>query len=278
MELRSDDLPFQYSERDTQFYALSVGMAQSDPLAEPELAFVVEGYPLRVVPTQAVVAARQRLIFGIGLDEPKLLHGGQRLVLHRPMPAVASLLADTRITRVVDKGPATGLILYVENRVRDAQSGEPLFTWTMVAVARGNGGIGAPPDPGDPKVAMPERKPDVVSRFRTTPNQALYYRLNGDRNMLHARPDFAARAGFKAPILHGLCTYGIACREVLKNVCDYAPERIGTFDVRFSAPVYPGEEIETEVWKEAGDVVLFRCHVRARNAVVLDQGRSELRP
>ncbi len=276
MRLRSENERYRYEERDTLLYAVSIGMGR-DPLNEAELHYVYEKYPLRVVPTQAVVAARQKLIWDVGLDVGQFLHGEQRLTIHRPLPPAASLLADAWISEVYDKGPGKGCIVQLDGVVRDAADGNALFSWMSLIVARGDGGVGGPGSKVPPPHPMPTRKPDLVITAETRRDQALLYRLNGDRNLVHVDPKIARDAGFSAPILHGACTYAIAGREILAHVCEYDHTRVRTCDVRFSAPIYPGEHVETQIWVE-GDAVAFRARCCERDVIVLDHGRCELGP
>ena len=272
--LRARDVPHAYTERDSQLYALAIGMGR-DPLDRAELPFVFEKFPLRTVPTQAVTVARQRLIWDVGLDVGRFLHGEQTLTIHRPLPPAASLLADHRVVEVYDRGVEKGSIIELESALRLADDGRPLCHIHSLIFARGDGGIGGaatrPPAPH----AVPARAPDLVRTASTRPDQALLYRLTGDRNLIHADPDLANSMGFRAPILHGSCTYAIACREVLAGVCDYDDTRIRSFGARFTAVVYPGEHIETHLWID-GDVVSFRCRVPERDAFVLNHGRCVL--
>jgi acyl dehydratase len=143
------------------------------------------------------------------------------------------------------------------------------------AFARGDGGFGGPKEGAPEPHAVPDRAPDLVHEAATRPDQAFLYALSGDRNPLHRDPNVARMAGFPRPILHGLCTYGIACRSVLSAVCDYDPARITGFDVRFSAPVFPGETIVTEMWVD-GAIVSFRSKVKERDVVCLNNGKCTL--
>jgi acyl dehydratase len=268
------DMRFAYGERETMLYALSVGMGR-DPLDARELPFVFEGAGLRAVPTMAVVLASTGIIRKTGVDFAKVLHGEQRLTLHRPLPVAGELLANSRVAAVYDKGAGKGAVLLLETTARSAADNMPLFTFVMTIMARGDGGFGGPQGSGPEPHQLPERAPDWTDVFGTRPEAALLYRLNGDRNPLHADPSMAARVGFVRPILHGLATYGIACRALLRTVCDYDAGRLLSFDARFSAPVYPGEDIATDIWRD-GDVVSFRCRVPARDVVVLNNGRCLL--
>lgn len=274
MAQRQDRVSYAYTDRDTMLYALAVGMGH-DPLDERELDYVYERRErLRMVPSQAVTVARHNLIYECGLRVEKMLHGEQVLTLHRPMPVAATLVADHRVTNVIDKGPERGLLIETDSRVSLAD-GTPLFDLYNLYFARGDGGIGS--SGGTPRApyAMPQRAPDLVRSTQTEPRQALLYRLTGDRNVIHADPAIARAMGFARPILHGSCTLGIACREVLAGVCDYDAARIRDFGTRFTSVVYPGERIDTEIWVD-GEQVSFRCRVPARDAVVLDHGRCRI--
>jgi acyl dehydratase len=263
-----------YSDRETILYALGVGMGR-DALDEQELDYVFERGTLKTVPTLATVLTRSALLRDCGFDYAKVLHGEQRLVLHRPLPPAGRVIADSRVVAAYDKGRDKGAVILTETRVRSAEDGEPLYTLGSTTFARGDGGFGGPAGSGPEPHLLPERAPDLVCALETRPDQALLYRLSGDRNPLHADPALAKRVGFPAPILHGLCTYGTACRAVLQNVCAYDHTRIVGFDVRFSSPVYPGETIATEIWVD-GKTVSFRCRVPARDATVINNGKCLL--
>lgn len=274
---RVDDLPFSYDDTRMLLYNLSIGMGR-DPENEKEFPFVYENPRLLVVPTAAAVlgGGGGNILQGAGITWSKLLHAEQRLKIHRPLPPAAELLGTTRISEIVDKGVAKGAIVALEMDVKLA-SGEPVYTMENVIFARGDGGCGGPAKSAHTPHPLPEREPDLVHITETRTDQALLYRLNGDRNPLHADPAFARKADFDKPILHGLCSYGIACRAVLASVCDYEPERMKSFDVRMTSPVYPGETIHTDIWVD-GDVASFRCRVAERNVVLLNNGRCEIGP
>ena len=275
MAQRASDVAHAYVERDCMLYAVAVGMGR-DPLDNRELDYVYERRgSLRCVPSQAVTVARHNLIYDIGLAVPKMLHGEQKLTLHRPLPTAAEVLANHRVVEVHDKGPAKGLLIETETQVR-MKDGTPLFDLYNLYFARGDGGIGAPAKPQRAADPMPERAPDLVRVTQTLPWQALLYRLTGDRNVIHGDPEMARQMGFKAPILHGSATLGIACRELLAGVCDYDSSRMKTLGTRFTSIVYPGDRIETDIWVDAGKL-RFRCRVPERNVVVLDHGECEIR-
>jgi len=272
-----EEIEHTYTARDTALYALGVGLGH-DPLDEDQLRFVYED-GMAALPTMAVVLAYP----GFWLKEPwtgvnwvKVLHGEQGLRIHKPLPAAATVRARTRVSEVVDKGAEKGALIYSERDVYDTASGDLLCTLSASAFARGDGGFAPAPGPGRPIHKVPERAPDLVRDLPTLTQAALIYRLSGDLNPLHAVPAVARAAGFSAPILHGLATYGVAGHAILAACCDYEPERLRTMDLRFSAPVYPGETIRTEMWRDDG-IVSFRALVAERDAVVLNNGRAEVK-
>ena len=273
MQLKASDLHFSYRERETMLYALGIGFGR-DPLNEAELPFVYEN-GLRTVPTLSTVVSWGSAIIGkSGINYLYVLHGEQRLTVHRPMPVAAEILADERITGAFDKGEK-GAILLIEKTLRLKETGEKLCTLTATTVARGDGGFGGPKEGAPEPHPIPARAPDLVHACDTRPDQAFLYALSGDRNPLHRDPKVAKMAGFPRPILHGLCTYGTACRAIISTVCKYDPDRIAGFDARFSAPVFPGETIVTEMWVD-GPVVSFRSKVKERDLVVINNGKCTL--
>ena len=275
MGLKREGDRFKYTDRETMLYALGVGMG-ADPLDRNELPFVFELPALKTVPSMATVLTRVPLLKDCGYDYTKVVHGEQHLTLHRPLPPEGELIADSRVTAAYDKGAGKGAVIYTEAVVRSAGDGRPMFTLVSSTFARGDGGFGGPAGPGPQPHAIPERKPDATVTLPTRKDQALLYRLSGDRNPLHADPELALRVGFPAPILHGLCTYGTACRAILQSVAAYDHTRIAGFNVRFSSPVYPGESIATDMWID-GKVVSFRCLIPGRNdVVVINNGKCTL--
>ena len=275
MGLKRDGDRFKYTDRETMLYAIGIGMG-ADPLDKNELPFVFEQPALKTVPSMATVLTRIPLLKDCGYDYTKVVHGEQRLTLHRPLPPEGELVASARVTAAYDKGAGKGAVIYTETAARSAADGQAMFTLHSVTFARGDGGFGGPPGSGPAPHTLPERRPDVTVTLATRKDQALFYRLSGDRNPLHADPELARRVGFRAPILHGLCTYGVACRAILQTVAAYDHTRIVGFDVRFSAPVYPGEAIATDIWVD-GRIVSFRCRVAERDDVtVINNGRCML--
>jgi acyl dehydratase len=264
-----------YTETDAIRYALSlgVGLAPTDP---HHLRYVYEQWKegLAALPSMASVlayAGHWSRDPALGFDWRRILHGEQRIVLHRPVPTAGHVTSKTRIVAIEDKGRERGAVMSATREIRYLASREPIATVTMVTFLRGDGGCGAYGEPCEPLVPVPSRAPDVVRDFTTSPQAGLMYRLAGDVNPVHADPETAAQAGFPAPILHGLCTFGVATFELMELACQHRPEHVREMAVRFTAPVYPGETLRTEGWKD-GDVVRFRTCVPARGVTVLDRG------
>ena len=269
------DLPFSYTDADTMLYALSIGMG-NDPLDQRELPYVYEqGEPLKTMPTLATVLVPEMFPVGLGWDYSQILHSEQRMRLYRPLPPAADLLINKRVVDAFDRGPKLGALILLEAEGRLASDDTVLFSMGCSIVARGDGGFGGPKGKGIPPHRPPRREPDLSCDITTRRNQALLYRLTGDRNPLHADPAAARAVGFERPILHGLCTFGVACKAVLQTICDYDYTLVHEFDARFSAPVLPGDTITTDMWQE-GNVVSFACSVKERGVVVLRNGKCTL--
>jgi acyl dehydratase len=211
----------------------------------------------------------------LGWNFTQVLHAEQRLQLHRPLPVAADLLVSKRIIDVFDRGPRCGAMILFEAEGRLKQNDTAVFTLGMTVIARGDGGFGGVSGSAPPPHRAPRRDPDLKCESSTRVDQALLFRLNGDRNPLHADPTTATKAGFDVPILHGLCTYGIACRAILQTICDYDHTLIEGFDARFSAPVMPGDTIRTDMWQD-GNIVSFRCTAVERNIIVMRNGKCTL--
>ncbi|MBT8093105.1 MAG: MaoC family dehydratase N-terminal domain-containing protein [Gammaproteobacteria bacterium] len=270
------NIPFSYTDADTMLYALSVGLGR-DPLDRKELPFVyeLEGQP-RTVPTLATVLVPDMFPPDLGWDYSQVLHSEQRMQLYRPLPAAADLLINKRVVDVFDRGPTRGALFLIEAEGRLASNDTVLFTLGCTIVARGDGGFGGPSGKGPTPHRAPRREADLSCDLKTRRDQALMYRLTGDRNPLHADPKAASVVGFDRPILHGLCTFGVACKAVLQTICDYDHTLIEGFDARFSAPVIPGDTITTDMWQD-GNVISFTCTARERGEVVLRNGKCTLR-
>jgi len=274
MQLKSSGDAFSYTDRETMLYALGVGFGR-DPMNEAELPFVYEN-GLRTVPTMATVIAWGGSIMGrTGINYLMVVHGEQRLTLHQPLPVSADILADERVLGAFDKGKDKGALLVTEKVIRLKDTGAKLCTLVNTTFARGDGGFGGPKEGAPEPHPIPDRKPDLVQDCDTRQDQAFIYALSGDRNPLHRDPKVAKMAGFPRPILHGLCTYGTSCRAIVSTVCKYDATKITGFDVRFSAPVFPGETISTEIWVD-GSVVSFRAKVKERDLLVINSGKCTL--
>jgi acyl dehydratase len=256
---------FEWTTSDVLLYHLALGAG--NPPADPrELRYTYERDP-QVLPTFGVVASDfhrsdpPSVSFpGVDIDLAKVLHAGQRIDLHRPIPPEGKASSRTRIADVYDKGKAA--VILQETVITDAEG--PLCTLRSSIFARGEGGFGGERGPSD-RVAVPDRDPDLVVDRPTLPQQALLYRLCGDRNPLHADPEFAEAAGFSAPILHGLCTYGVVCKAVVDAVLDGDATKVASYAVRFSGVVFPGETLRVRVWKEGDGRLLVTASVVERD-------------
>jgi len=270
------DIECTYSDREAMLYAQSIGFGR-DATDRKELDYVYEqGNPLRTVPTLASAIVPDMFPPDLGWDYSQVLHVEQRLQLFRPLPHAADLRLDKRVVSVFDRGPTRGSMFLFEVDGRLAKDDTVIFTQGATVMARGDSGFGAPSGSGPKPHRVPRREPDLSCDTSTRADQALLFRLNGDRNPLHADPDAASAAGFSIPILHGLCTYGIACRAVLQTICDYDQTLIAGFDARFSLPVLPGDTITTDMWQD-GNIVSFQCSVKERDCIVLRNGKCTLK-
>ncbi|NLS75271.1 3-alpha,7-alpha,12-alpha-trihydroxy-5-beta-cholest-24-enoyl-CoA hydratase [Bradyrhizobium brasilense] len=279
MAMRKDGLRYSYTDRDVMLYACGIGMG-ADPMEENELAFVNEATatvrPLKVVPTFASVAAwgaepgtsREMGLTGVVLD------GERDITFHKPLPTAANITADVSILGVYDKGKDTGAVIRLRTVLKDSD-GLALATLVSSYFAVADGGFGGPCGAQPKAHDVPSRSPDQVIDIPTRRDQALIYRLCGDRYALHSEPQFARRAGYAQPILHGMCTYGITCRAILQTYAGYEPVAIRRHAARFSAPVVPGDIVTLELWKD-GNVISFQAKVKERGVTVIKNGISVL--
>ncbi|WP_198045883.1 MaoC/PaaZ C-terminal domain-containing protein [Novosphingobium aquimarinum] len=276
LAIRCPDRLFRWTDRDAMLYALAIGMG-SDPQDARQRAFIYEEPDLSVVPSFATVAAwgANPPIHDAGVDYTKVVHAAQEIILHRPMPASATIRPQGGMVSAIDKGDK-GAIVLGETNLCDAETGDAFVTLRTTWMARADGHFGGPTDGGEAPHKMPERAPDLSVDYATRPDQAALYRLCGDRNPLHIDPAVAQRAGFPRPILHGLCTFGITCRAVLETFAQYDPNRIASHALRFLAPVYPSETITVDLWQDGSDIS-FEARVKARDAVVVRSGLARLR-
>jgi acyl dehydratase len=270
---KSDPARRRWTSKDALIYALGVGAGADDPLAE--LQFTTENTsdtPQRALPTMAVVLGGMGGGFGsIGSFNPAMLvHGEQGITLHREIPVEGELESVSEITGIYDKGK--GAVVVSESKATLVDTGEPLFDTRMSAFIRGEGGWGGDRGPSGSPNQVPERDADHSVTVQTRHDQALIYRLSGDRNPLHSDPSFAAMGGFDRPILHGLCTYGFTGRALLHELCGGDPARFTGLDARFSSPVMPGESLTVKAWDDGdGSAVVQTLGQDGR--VVLDAGR-----
>ena len=242
-----------WTSKDALLYAVGVGAGTS------ELAFTTEntnGVPQQVLPTFPVVLGwgKGSPLGAIGSFNPALLvHGTQSVTLHAPLPVEGTATLQAEITAMYDKGKAAVVVTSTEGTM----NGAPLFTTTQSVFIREAGGWGGERGPSGPQNVPPERAPDHSVTYATSPDQALIYRLSGDRNPLHSDPSFAAMGGFDRPILHGLCTYGFTGRALLHTLCGGDPTRFQHVEGRFSAPVFPGEQLTVHMWDTEAGTALF---------------------
>jgi acyl dehydratase len=266
-----------WTSTDALLYAVGVGAGLGDPLQELEFTTEnSEGVTQQVLPTYAVLIAQARVGRKLGDFDPALLvHAEQGFELHRPLPVHGTVRTVATVTGIYDKG--SGGLVATENVAVDAATGDKLVTSRSSVFIRGEGGYGGDRGPGD-GWRRPEREPDHRVLQPTRPEQALLYRLSGDRNPLHADPKFAARGGFSRPILHGLCTYGVTGRALLHAVCGSDPARFRSMSGRFSRPVVPGDTLVVSIWlpEDGGDAgtALFQTATED-GSVVIDHGRMQ---
>lgn len=269
-----------YTARDAMLYAASLGFG-SDPMDAAQLRHVLEDR-LRVFPTMAVVLAHPGPWTSdpaTGIDHTGAVHGEQSLVLHRPLPTAGTVRSRNRVVAVHDKGAGKGAVILTERHLHDADSGDLLATLAMSIFCRRDGGFDS--DPGPPAnpasdtapPSRPGRAADAVLELPTSPQAALLYRLNGDRNPLHSHPEAARAAGFERPIAHGMFSFGL-CARMLET--QFAPRQIESISARFSAPMYPGETLVTEMWQGTAGEVWFRGLCKERGVEVITRGYARL--
>jgi acyl dehydratase len=267
---KGDSHEHSWTDKDVMLYALGVGAGTG------ELSFTTENTqdaPLRVLPTMAVVLGVGG--FGamgkIGSFNPAMLvHGEQAIEIFDEIPTSGTVSTVGEITGIYDKGK--GAVIVSESVSTRVDTGTPLFKNTMSAFIRGEGGWGGDRGPSGPRNVAPDRDPDHEVTYRTRDDQALIYRLSGDRNPLHSDPAFAAMGGFDRPILHGLCTYGFTGRALLHSLCGSDPARFTGMEGRFSSPVLPGEALTVRMWLTGEGEAVYRT-TGEDGRVVIDGGR-----
>ncbi|HEX6418315.1 MAG TPA: MaoC/PaaZ C-terminal domain-containing protein [Acidimicrobiales bacterium] len=274
---RSEPVRHAWTSKDSLIYALGVGAGAADPLTE--LEFTTENsqdVPQRALPTMAVVLGSPGGALGsIGSFNPAMLvHGEQSVSLARELPPEGEVESVSEVAGIYDKG--SGALVVTESTSTLVADGEPLFTTRSGLFIRGEGGWGGDRGPSS-RFAPPERGADHEVTYPTRIDQALLYRLSGDRNPLHSDPKFAALAGFDRPILHGLCTYGFTGRALLHAVCGGDPARFRSMTGRFSSPVFPGEPLTVRIWVEGEGQAAFQT-LGGDGRVVLDGGQATFGP
>ena len=272
---RFEPINHDFTAKDTMLYALGLGYG-TDPLDTEQLKFVYEEN-LVAVPSLINVLAHPGFWAKdpkFGIDWVKILHGEQSFTLKRPLPVKGRVRGEYAIDAAEDMGADKGAKLYQRKTLFDGETGEEIGSVLTTLFMRGDGGNGSfgevPPQPSP----LPDATPDQVIEIPTLPQQALIYRLSGDFNPIHADPAPAEKAGFPAPILHGLCSLGIATRALIQGVAGNDPSKLKSLSLRFSRPVFPGETLSVEIYG-SGPSVQFRCRVAERDVVVLDRGRAE---
>lgn len=263
-----------YADREPMLYALAIGLA-ANAQARDELAYAYEA-DLSVAPSFAsILAFDDGWLERGGIDLARVVHGSLQLSFHATLPPRGEVGVAAQIVGLVDKGEGRGGLVVQKTEIA-AADGRPLCTSLSTIFVRGAGGFGGSVGEQPTLHGAPERAPDEEVRVPTASNQALLFRLLGDRNPLHADPDVATKAGFARPILHGACTFGIACAAVLRRYCGLDAARLATLEARFAGPLYPGETLRFRFWREDG-AIAFRAEAEERDALVLDSGFAALR-
>lgn len=265
-----------YSRKDCILYALGLGYGQN-PLDEEELAFVFEE-GLQTVPSMLTILGAPGAWASnpdTGIDWMRILHGEHRMTVHGPLPPEGRLRSRTRVSSIVDKGEGRGALVITTREITDEASGKPLATIDHTSFCRSDGGFGAGDTVPPALPVVPDGPADTTVKLPTAPGAALLYRLNGDRNPIHVSPAAAKSAGFDRPILHGLCTYGMVARAILRACCGNRPEKLGSLSLRFSAPFYPGETLSVELWRR-GSNIHFRAMAGERGQAVLTHGLATI--
>ena len=267
-----DDVQQRYGVKDSMLYALGIGMG-ADPSDVNQLRYVYEP-ELLAVPTMAVVLGCPGFWMrspDTGLDWQRVLHVAQELTLHQTLRPNGEVVGKTVVETIVDKRSA-GALLTTRRELVDAATGELVATSRSTMLCRSDGHFGDGDPSGPPVHPRFKGPPDITCDLPSFAQSALIYRLSGDSNPLHADIRVAQRAGFERPILHGLCTFGMAGHAALRALCGYDPTRLKTLTLRFSAPFYPGETLRTSFWLQGNGTAAFQCHSVARGAMVINQG------
>jgi len=264
-----------YDSRDTMLYALAIGLG-FDPTDRRQLPFVYER-DLVAFPTMAMALGHPGWWLGsAGLDASSTVHASKKIEILGTLPIEGKLHTRSVVTGVTDKGVGKHALVHTQRDLWDSATGHHLSRQINTIIARGQGGFGGPNPVSAPPVSMPSREPDAICSLPTISQQALFYRLCGDRHPLHVDPELALAGGFSRPILHGLASMGIAAHAVIRTACDYQINQVKTIECRFTNPVYPGDALHVRMWYDEPEV-LFQVSVLERAEIVIDQGRLELR-
>lgn len=277
MALDRAEIVQEWTWKDSAIYALGLGYGD-DPLDKAQLRFLDAAQQMQAVPAMVNVLGYDGAWLRdekTGVDYLKVVHGEQAMRMHTSLPVEGRIRAKTRITELVDKGPGKGALIVTERRIHDAETGTPIATINHNIFCRGAGGFGGSPEQSETLAVKPQRAPDGSLDIDTPPQLALIYRLSGDLNPLHADPDVARNAGFDKPILHGLSTFGIACRGLMAALCGAQGACVQGLAGRFSAPVFPGETLKIDYWQNTPGQAAFEVRVRDRDATVLKNGRFD---
>ena len=273
MSMTSENVEISYSDKDSILYSLGVGLG-NDPMNMAELKYVYENSQVALPSMATNFQYHSPLLLKANINFILVVHGEQKLSFTNPLPVSGDFISNAKVIGCYDKGAGKGAIIEVETTINQKKDNTEICKLVSTTFARGDGGFGGPESPKN-EIFKPEGDPDFVHEIETKPDQALIFRLSGDYNPLHSDPNFAKSAGFEKPILHGMCTYGIACRSVVESVCEGDAKRLKKFDCRFSSPVYPGETIVTEMWKNDSKVY-YQSKVKERDKIVIKNGVSEI--
>ena len=273
MSMTSENVEISYSDKDSILYSLGVGLG-NDPMNMAELKYVYENSQVALPSMATNFQYHSPLLLKANINFILVVHGEQKLSFSNPLPVSGDFISNAKVIGCYDKGAGKGAIIDVETTINLKKDNTEICKLVSTTFARGDGGFGGPESPKS-EIFRPEGDPDFVHEIKSKPDQALIFRLSGDYNPLHSDPNFAKTAGFEKPILHGMCTYGIACRSLVESVCEGDAKRLKKFDCRFSSPVYPGETIVTEMWKN-GSKVYYQSKVKERDKIVIKNGVSEI--
>ena len=273
MSMTSENVEISYSDKDSIIYSLGVGLG-NDPMNLAELKYVYENSQVALPSMATNFQYHSPLLLKANINFILVVHGEQKLSFSNPLPVSGDFISNAKVIGCYDKGAGKGAIIDVETTINLKKDNTEICKLVSTTFARGDGGFGGPESPKS-EIFRPEGDPDFVHEIKTKPDQALIFRLSGDYNPLHSDPNFAKTAGFEKPILHGMCTYGIACRSLVESVCEGDATKLKKFDCRFSSPVYPGETIVTEMWKN-GSKVYYQSKVKERDKIVIKNGVSEI--